>query len=417
MTASVNTGRAAGGGLRLLIAGKFASTVAYATSWVLLPLYVYEASGSAIAAALASASNVVPFLLFGLLAGSMVDRSSPTRLMAWMECANAAVLLCVPLLVATVGAGPVALCLIGFASATAYVWFDVASAAAVPALAGKDGVFRANSRLWTVTTVLTAVAAPLGLFLLDALRLGPTFAVLAGCYLVSALLIALVRLPADAEDRRPPGRGAVWAGIRFITAHPLLRVYTAVNVGVGLSAGAVYGMLVVFASEALDLDTDDYRMAWIIAASGVGALCGALLAPRFKSAPPIPVARWMIGVELALLLAYAAAPDWTLAAAALLCWNTVHTCFLVVGVSVRQTATPQSLQGRVNAVGRMIVWGSVPAGTLLCGWLTDAIGPRPALAALAVCALASLVAAMRAPRGLRAESTTTEPPSMKKVSQ
>lgn len=393
-------------GLGLLVGSKFASTVAYATSWVLLPLYVYQASGSSLLTAFASAANVLPFLLFGLAAGASVDRSSPVRVMAWMEVANAAVLLIVPLLAFTVGVGPAVLCLIGFASATAYVWFDVASAALVPALAGSDGVFRANSYLWTATTVLTAVAAPVGFFLLDLLELGPTFAVLAGCYLVSALLIALIRLPAGAEPTgspRPRERGAVWAGIRYIASHRLLRVYTAVNVGVGISAGAVYGMLVVFASRALGLVTDDYRLAWIIAASGVGALLGAIGARRFKSAPPITVAQWMIGIELVLLLAYAAAPSWMAALVAVLLWNTVHTCFLVVGISVRQAVTPQRLQGRVNAVGRMIVWGSVPLGTLLCGWLTDVIGPRWALASLAAFAFVSLVVALRAPRALTLE--------------
>lgn len=391
------------GGLGLLIGSKFASTVAYATSWVLLPLYVYQESGSAVLTALASAANVLPFLLFGLIAGAAVDRSSPVRVMAAMEVANAAVLLCVPLLAATVGAGPLVLCAIGFASATAYVWFDVASAALVPALAGADGVFRANSYMWMTTTVLTAVAAPVGYFLLDSLRLGPTFAALAGCYLVSAVLVAAIRHAPAAEGPSRPERGAVWAGVRYLAAHPLLRTYTAVNVGVGVSAGAVYGMLVVFASRALGLPSDDYRVAWIVAASGVGALIGAIAARRFKHVPPIPAARWMTGLDLVLLLAYAAAPTWWAAAALLLCWNTVHTCFLVVGISVRQTATPQRLQGRVNAVGRMIVWGSVPLGTLLCGALTELAGPRWALAALGVFALAGLVVAARAPSALTME--------------
>ncbi|MFG3340822.1 MFS transporter [Glycomyces sp. NPDC048151] len=390
------------GGLGLLIGSKFASTVAYATSWVLLPLYVYQESGSALLTALASAANVLPFLLFGLVAGAAVDRSSPVRVMAWTEVANAAVLLSVPILAARGGADPLVLCAIGFASATAYVWFDVASAALVPALAGTDGVFRANSYLWMTTTVLTAVAAPVGYFLLDSLRLGPTFGLLAACYLVSAVLIAAIRTgPQETSSRPEPG--AVWAGLKYLAAHPLLRTYTAVNVGVGVSAGAVYGMLVVFASRALGLPGDDYRVAWIVAASGVGALLGAIAARRFKGVPPIPAARWMTGLDLALLLAYAAAPSWPLAAAALLCWNTVHTCFLVVGISVRQTVTPQRLQGRVNAVGRMIVWGSVPLGTLLCGALTEIVGPRWALAALGAFALASLTVALRAPSALALE--------------
>lgn len=405
MTAIAKAESPAGSGLGLLVASKFASTVAYSILWVLLPLYVYQTSGSALVAALASAVNVLPFLLFGMLAGAIVDRSSPTRVMVWMETGNAAVLLCVPLLAGTVGAPPWALVLIGFASATVYVWFEVASSAAIPAVVGKSGVFRANSYLWMAATVVTSVAAPVGFFLLDALRLGPTFAVLAGCYLVSAVLIAMMRLPGAVAPE--PGRarepGAIWAGLRFIGGRPLLRAYTIINVGVGVSAGAVYGMLVVFASRALGLATDDYRMAWIMTASGAGALLGALAARRLKTAPPVRTAQWLIGADLILLLAYAAAPNWAVALAALLCWNTVHTCFMVVGISVRQLVTPLSLQGRVNAVGRMIAWGSVPLGTLLCGWLTEVIGPRQALALLAVCALASLVVALRTPRTLTLE--------------
>ncbi|WP_158299865.1 MFS transporter [Glycomyces paridis] len=392
---------ATGTGFHLLVASKFASTVAYATSWVLLPLFVYQSSGSAVAAAAASAANVVPFLLFGMFAGAAVDRSSPVRVMAWMEAANAAVLLGVPLLAFFDAVGPVTLCAIGFASATAYVWFDVASAATVPALVGREGLFRANSLLWMTTTVLTAIAAPVGYFLADALRLGPTFAVLAACYVASGILISRVRLPKT--EPAPRELGAVRAGWKFIAAHDLLRSYTLTNIGVGVSAGAVYGLMVVFAAEALGLDAEDYRVAWIIAASGVGALIGAALAPRFKGRAPIPMARWMTGLDLVLLLAYAAAPHWVLAAAALLCWNAVHTCFLVVGISVRQTVTPQRLQGRVNAVGRMVVWGSVPLGTLLCGSLTELIGPRPALAVLAVFALAGLAVALRTPRTLSLE--------------
>ncbi|WP_144120818.1 MFS transporter [Catellatospora sichuanensis] len=406
MTAIAKAESPAGSGLALLVASKFASTVAYSILWVLLPLYVYQSSGSALLAALASAVNVLPFLLFGMLAGAVVDRSSPTRVMVWMETGNAAVLLCVPLLLATVGAPPLALVVVGFASATVYVWFEVASSAAIPSVVGKAGVFRANSYLWMASTVVTSVAAPVGFFLLDALRLGPTFALLAGCYLVSALLIAMMRLPTVVNPGRAREPDAVWAGLRFIGGQPLLRAYTIVNVGVGVSAGAVYGMLVVFASRALGLATDDYRMAWIMTAAGIGALLGAIAARRLKTAPPVSTARWLIGADLGLLLAYAAAPNWAVALAALLCWNTVHTCFMVVGISVRQMVTPLSLQGRVNAVGRMIAWGSVPLGTLLCGWLTEVLGPRQALAALAVCALASLVVALRTPRTLTMEEAT-----------
>ncbi len=48
-------------------------------------------------------------------------------------------------------------------------------------------------------------------------------------------------------------------------------------------------------------------------------------------------------------------------------------------VSLRQTITPDRLQGRMNATMRFLVWGTLPIGSLLGGWLGEAIGLRPTL--------------------------------------
>jgi predicted MFS family arabinose efflux permease len=55
--------------------------------------------------------------------------------------------------------------------------------------------------------------------------------------------------------------------------------------------------------------------------------------------------------------------------------------YRVVEVSVRQTITPDHLQGRVNATERFVVYGVIPLGALLGGFLGEAAGVRVALIA------------------------------------
>jgi MFS family permease len=48
-------------------------------------------------------------------------------------------------------------------------------------------------------------------------------------------------------------------------------------------------------------------------------------------------------------------------------------------VSLRQAITPERLQGRMNATMRFIVWGTIPIGSILGGFLGGAIGLLPTI--------------------------------------
>lgn len=380
----------------LVLASKTASTVATAGTWVVLPLYAYSTTDSAALAGLVSAMNVIPYLLFGMVAGVFADRAAPRRLLVSMEIANAVVLLAVPALAAAHALSAVALCAFGFATATVFVWFDVASAAFVPALVGKDRVFQANGHLWAVSTLVTATAGPCGFFLLTNLGVGGTFAVLAAFSALSAGLLAVVRVPGTERPRSQPRRrplAELTEGLRFIANQPTVRLLTLVGIGSGLSAGAVYGLIVVFADRALSLGTQDYRISWIIAGSSAGALLASLVAPRLRGRPPVPVVTALLILEAGLMAAYALTTGWVAALVAILLWNLAHTTLMIFSISARQVIAPPELQGRVNAAGRAVVWGCVPLGSTACGVLAEATGIRGALLMFLLPACASLVLA------------------------
>jgi predicted MFS family arabinose efflux permease len=391
---------------RSLLASRTSSTVASAVTWVVLPLYVYTVSHSSLLAGVASAMNVVPYIFFGIVVGAMVDRASPLRVMIAVELCNAAILSTVPLLHLGHVLSVAVLCAVGFASATAFVWFDVASSTLVPAIVGKGAVFHANGYLWSVGTLVTAVAAPLGFFLLNRWGIGWTFATLALFYLLSAALLRLVRPGRDAADgagadraAQPPSRRGqdMIEGLRFIAAEPTIRLLTIIGMGSGISAGAIYGMIVVFANRTLGLATGDYRIAWIITGSSLGALLASFAAPRLRHFDAVRTVRSLLVVDTVLMAAYALSTGWIMTLGVILLWNLAHTTLMIVSISVRQVIAPARLQGRVNAAGRMLAWGSVPLGSAVCGAVTGSVGSREATLLLATPVAACTLLALAVP--------------------
>jgi MFS family permease len=77
--------------------GRAISYAGSAVTAVALPLLVYQLTGSALRTALLSTLQLLPYLVFGLVAGALADRADRRRLMVGCDLANAAALATVPL--------------------------------------------------------------------------------------------------------------------------------------------------------------------------------------------------------------------------------------------------------------------------------------------------------------------------------
>jgi hypothetical protein len=240
-----------------------------------------------------------------------------------------------------------------------------------------DRLIHANSRLWVISSLVSIAAAPAGFYLLSRAGMAPTVLALAGCYALSA--VALFRLRRSADAVVPQIKPKLLDGVRISLGEPRLRLIMAIGAGSGVSGGAVYGMLVVFGTDALGLASSDARISWVIAGSGLGAFLGALLAPALSSFTLRPLSITLLLIDLLLMGSFALMPYWLPAALVVCAWNLVHTTLMVSTIATRQRITPMEYQGRVNGVGRIVAWGSVPVGTVACGLLAENVGIRTAI--------------------------------------
>src|SRR5262249_34663689 len=139
----------------------------------------------------------------------------------------------------------------------------------------------ANSLIWS-TEIVLEIAVPAAAGLLAA-STDPTWvlAVDAASYLVSAVLISRVRTNLDppADPDRPPRHLAadIGEGLRYLWREPVIRSLSLAGFGLNVGAGGVFGLLVVYADQALRMTVPDRRIGLLYTAAAVGSLAAAVL--------------------------------------------------------------------------------------------------------------------------------------------
>jgi MFS family permease len=346
-----------------------------------------------------SAVATIPFVLFGIPAGWLVDRVDIRAAMYRVD-AFRAVLMAVLTAGIVFGFGGLPLlyaCL--FLIGTGETFFRNAAQALVPDITSRAGLTTANARIVATQEAGSTFFGPLAGAALFGLGMALPFGVDAASFLCSAVLLSrLGRRPASA---RPPAGiplSGMLDGIRFLWRHHLLRTLSLLACAVNMVGTASLAVLVVHAHDVLHLGSFGFGVLLACQAAGaVGAgRLSSLLTDRVGREKTLVVAALMI-TAAETLLALSSSPYAAGAALALFACATV--VWTVATMVLRQTLVPDHLRGRVNSVYRLVAWGGLPIGAAAGGVLAEASGTPAVYLASAVgtaaIALAVIVGAAR----------------------
>ncbi|WP_211768657.1 MFS transporter [Kutzneria sp. CA-103260] len=366
----------------LLWLARLISTAGTAVTAVALPVLMYSLTGSAVDTAALTALTAGPYALFGLLAGAVVDRMQRRVVMVCADLVSAALLASIPVASWCHWLTPAQLLIVAGACASVAVWFDAANFGALPSLVSRNDLVRANSAVWSAAMAVQIAAPAVAGVLIATVGAAGSVATDSLSFVSSALLVrAIIRPLNAARDTRQPLLADIREGLRFLWHQRTVRLFTALGLGQAISAGAVSSLLVVYAYQAFSITGDDDRLGLLFSAGGVGALAATvLLPPLARSIPPRAVTLLGLATGLGVLCALALAPVLWLALVALGLWGMASILVITNGITVRQLATPERLQGRVNVTGRMLSYGlGEPTGALAAGLLAEATTVRIAL--------------------------------------
>ena len=358
------------------------------------PLIVASLTRDPIAVSVLAFSLRLPWLLFALPAGVIVDRRDRRRLMISADLVRAAALGLLAIALATGDPSLLALYLVGFLVGMAETIFDSAAEAFLPSIVDASTLSKANGRLVGARWVANSfIGPPLGaLLFLGAVAL--PVAADAVTFLVAAGLVFTIGGSFTAEEAPSTNtmREDISEGVRWLWNHRVLRATALMAGGYNLVVSGMVAILVLFAQDEVGLS--DLGFGLVLAALGVGGLLGGLLAPRLEESlgtASALITTVLLAATAATTMGFTTSPF--VMATAIFFFGIATTLWNVVAISLRQELTPDEMRGRAAAAGKMIAFGAEPIGALLGGLVAAWIGLRaPILIAGAALALMTLAA-------------------------
>jgi len=317
-------------------------------------------------------ASQLPWLLFALVSGAVVDRLDRRVVMMTANLFRACAMGLLSLVLLSGIESLVIVYVVVFLLGTAETLFDSASFALLPALVDESELERANGPLQaTVTFNQEFVGPPLGA-LLFAVTAAMPFFVDAASFAIAAGIVFTIK----GGVRPEPHEGALVAGLkqevveglRWVWGQPVLRDIMLIAAVMNIVFFAGFSVRVLFATEVLGLDATGFGV--LMAADGGGGLLGALTAARVSGrigrGPALVVA---VLLQVVSTLVFGVTSEPWMAWIALAVGGIGGFLWNVVAISVAQALTPNRLLGRLNSAVNTVSWGSIPIGAALGGVL------------------------------------------------
>jgi MFS family permease len=351
------------------------------------PLYVAAHTSSPLIVSATSGAAWLPWLLFALPGGVLVDRVDRRRLMIAIDWSRVAAMAVLATALLAGWASIILLDAVLFFINSGEVVFRSASQSMIPAVVPRERLERANGWLVGGTTVMQQmIAGPLGGFLFVLAACVPFF-VNAATYAASAVLVTLVAGTYRASAKSNIFRTAVASspsqphpvltelaeGFRWLAHQRVLRTMTALIGLLNLTLTAATAVLVLLVKERLHLGAVGYGTLFTCEAAG--AVLGSVLGDRLIAKV---TATWTIRigllVEAGLHLTLATSRSAYVVGFMLFAFGVHAALWTIVGSSLRQRLTPPEMLGRVVSTSLFISAGGNCVGAVLGGVVAARFG-------------------------------------------
>lgn len=362
-----------------------------------VPLIATTLTRDPLAIAAIGAIAFLPWLIFGLPAGMIVDRFDRRWVMAIANTIRGGTALALAIMTVTGHLTIWSLLVATLIFGVGETLFDNATNAVVPGLVENRALDRANGFMQAAQiTIDSFIATPIAGVLFAVSMVLPLW-VGAGGYIVPIVLALLLPLAAARPFRDPASTVAVSRtpardAIGYLWRHHYLRTMVIFTSVVGCAFSFAQAPTILYFLDVMHVQP--VAIGFVTAGIGLGALAGSLVAPRLVERfgrgavmlfANIAAGVFLVGVGLApevitAVIAYAGM------AFAISTWN-------VPWGALRQTIVPGHLFGRVLGIIRSFTWGLFPFATLLGGLVARYDLRLPYLIAAVVTLIATAIAA------------------------
>ena len=358
---------------RWLLASSWAGNLGDGISLAAGPLLVASETRSPLLVALAAVLQRLPWVLFGLLAGVVADRSDRRRIMVAAHLCRAALAMLISAFILTGRINLTVILVALFVLGTCEVLADTTAATLLPMIVDRPDLGLANARLMAgVITVDQLAGPPIGAALFALGRAAP-FLAEATCMISAAALASRLALAPHAASERRPVRQDIADGCRWLWRHAAVRTLTLTIVAFNVTFGAAWSVLVLYALERLHAGKIGFGL--LVTATAVGGLVGTAIYQRLTARVRLgDIMRVGLIIETLTHLSLALTRELGVALVIMFVFGIHAQVWGVTATSVRQRAVPRQLLGRVGSVYLIGVQGGIVAGGALGGLIAERFG-------------------------------------------
>ncbi|MEO8273772.1 MAG: MFS transporter [Chloroflexota bacterium] len=398
--------------------GQLVSALGDRIHQIALAFVVLEATDSAIAVGAIFLVATLPNLLFGPIAGTLVDRWDHREVMIVSDLLRAGLVLLIPLAAVTNLALAYPLV---FLVTTVSIFFRPAKGAILPRIVSQEDLVPANSALWVGETFADIAGYALaGLFVaLLGSQLPLAFWVDSVTYVASAVLIASIAVApagraaaskaADVAVATASGlrasirslRSELGEGWRFLRGDQVLLANTLQATAGQFMLGIFLVLTPVFASDVLATPevTEKAAYGFLEGSIGAGNLIGGVLigviGSRLALGRMVIIGYVVTGAMVALL---PLTGNLTIALGIAFGTGVGNLAFVIPSQTLFQRRTPPELMGRVLGLRFSVVFGAMTLAMGVGGVLGEAFGAGPVMGAFGLVTIAAGLAGLAFPQ-------------------
>lgn len=374
----------------LLWTGQLVSQLGSGVSSIAYPLLILALTHSPAKAGFTAALATVPYLIFSLPAGALIDRWNRKTVMILCDAGRGLALGSIPVAALLGHLTVTQLYITATIEGSLFVFFNIAEVACLPRVVPKEQIPSASAQNEGGGIATALISPPLG-GILFALAHTVPFLVDAVSYIASVVSLRFIATEFQGERtaERRSLRVEIMEGVSWLWRQKLIRYMSVLTGGLNFANSGSFLIVVVIAQHQ---GASAPVIGVIFSIASVGGVAGALLAPRiqrrFGFGQIIVSTTWVPALLFPLL---AVAPNSLLLGLILAVMFLMGPIYNAVQFGYRLQIIPDELQGRVNSAFRLVAFGFQPLGAALSGILLGSLGAGRTVAVFSVVVLALAV--------------------------
>lgn len=361
--------RRLGRDFRWLLSSSWTSNVGDGIALSAAPLLIASMTSSPLLVASGAMLQYLPWLLFGLIAGSIADHHDRRRLVMLANAIRAVIVTGLIAFLVTGTATVWIVLIVAFLYGVAEVFADSAGSTLMPMLVRPADLGIGNARLQAGYLVANQLAGPpLGAFLFAIGSFWP-FLVQVLCVSLAVVLIARISSTPVPVPTSPTTEGPIRRireGLSWLRHNAPVRTLVIIILAFNVTWAAPWGILVLYATEHLGMGPVGYGTLTTAAAIG-GLVATSSFGWLERHLSFATLMRACLTAEVLMHLAFALTTSPAIAFVIMFAFGAYAFVWATISTTVRQRLVPMHLQGRIASVNMVGIFGGLVIGQGLGG--------------------------------------------------